>query len=143
MKTLNIKFEMGYNLTYIPAEIILCIGELSATTTLKIFRDNSESGSFINYCLDNLINYYSINNIQFSQDFENYHIYKLSSSNLYFSKTLDRKNLVNSMGLNKFIMEYEKIYGTLPFYTVKNKNIEKYLYINDIILKLSNDIISH
>lgn len=143
MKTLNLKFENYTDPLNVPADLILTIGELSATNYVNIFAPTDKCFNTIYYCIDNIKKYYQINSIEFTQENKHYFTYKFSNFNLMFSKELDRKKLKSDSALHNFIMEYEKTFGTIPFFSSKNIDVDKYIYINDIILNLSNDISTH
>ena len=62
---------------------------------------------------------------------------------LFFSPNLEEKQIADNTNLKPFIIEFEKMFGELPFYTQKNKYCEKYMFINDVIIQFGQEGTSH
>jgi len=142
MKIINLKID-NYSCTCsFPAYLTIIIGQISKENDITyILLSNDYQNTSLISSIQNLMKYYEIHNIYLNTEnidcinevhFQNKHGLSFPNSNINESESL-----------KAFIEEFESLYGILPFYSQKNKYIEKFLFINDIILNLCGEITVH
>ena len=146
MKYINVEFE---SLTDgIPCELLLYMGNLLKDKEEKFIyleTNNENLNNILFSKISNFLRHYKIKNIIISKTklitSVNYRI--PNKLNLYFSPNTNSNNVSNNNILKNFINQFEVFFGTLPFYLENNKYIDKFLFINDILLQFGADIILH
>ncbi len=142
MKKYNLEINKFFVSKYgIPAELLLFIGENSKSNFELFINNDAGINEIIETAIKRIIAYYELKNITISNCKLNYaeNLKLREGSGLFFSDNLDEKKILNNKNLVAFIFYYEKLFGELPYFLDSTKNIDKYLYINDTILKLSED----
>lgn len=132
----------------IPSHLFLQLLSHLKTSSFVVFIyvdcNNEKVQSFI---LNTLLNFINFNNLQYKiiikKDLTNPEIINLKNNNLFFTNRFTLKNLSLSDSIVKFVSEYEGVLGKLPFYTKENQILEKIKFINDCVLGLSSDIVTH
>lgn len=148
MKFINLKIETPNNQTGIPCELLLYIGKLSKNkdkTYLFIQAESENLNTFFYNALTNFVKFYKLDNISItnspipSVQFE----ILQPKLNMFFYPGLSEKNIHLNSYVKSFIFAYENMFKTLPFYIQENMIIDKYLFINDVVLQFGIDLISH
>lgn len=130
----------------IPAELYLYLGLQSKKNKIIVYINTDEkSQKIVIQTIKNLFEFFNNKNIiiVFSPIGKAVPVNIVSKLGLYFSNNITDDLLSKNKNVNSFITEFEKLFGEVPFYTKTNMNLEKYCFINDVILKLNDDIISH
>lgn len=148
MKFINLKLSLSDNLIKIPSELMLYIGKLAKNkvkTYLYVETNNPKTNKLIYDALFNLVKFYKITNVSIMDNTipAATSIILPVKLPMFFSPALSEKNIDDNIHLSKFVSAFEKLFGFLPFYTENKKFIDKFLFINDVILKFGSDIILH
>lgn len=148
MKFINLELNPSCNLLGIPCEILLYIGKLSklnTTTYLYIQTQNEKQNASLYNSVNDFLSFYKIKNVIMSnENIRGAITEKLPLKlDMYFYPALSEKNIQFNSYMSSFILAYEKLFGNLPFYSQKDKYCEKFLFINDVILKFGADINLH
>ena len=148
MKFLNLTINKNNLTNGIPADLFILIGKLyTSKDEYQIFIETGNSKLNLVYynCVKNFLSYYKIKNIFLSSKRLAFGTNTEVSSklNLYFYSKINEKNIAETQVLKNFLNVYENLFGKLPFYIENKKYIDKYIFINDVILPLSTDITLH
>lgn len=144
MKTKVINIDVSKN--GIPAELYLYLGlESKKNKTYIYINSNDKLKDIINKTIVNLFEYFNNKNITILESpiGEIVNVVIPSKLNLYFSDKVTEDMITGGINLQSFINQFEKLFGKIPFYSKANAIIEKYIYINDVILRFGKDAISH
>ncbi len=133
----------------LPCELLFYIGKLfknSSDCYVNIETDNLKSTEAVKTAISNLLKHYKIKNIILSNEPFNMgtKIINISSKlQLFFSPQTNEKEIQENKYLTNFITQYEKFFGNLPFFSNTNKDCEKYLFLNDVILGFGDEVLLH
>lgn len=144
MKFINI--ELLNSSKGIPCELLLYLGKLSRekTESFIFLQTNNESlNKFFYNAIKNMLKFYKTKNIIISIEplISSAKIFKLDSKlNIHFPhKRSPEKNIY----IERYIEQYELLWGNLPYFLEETKFIDKLEFINDSVLQLSQDIVLH
>lgn len=147
MKNINIEFENTLN-KGIPCELFLYIGNLLKSKEETFIHINSQNDAINNILYNKIfgfLRHYKIKTLLVSKTkLEAATTYKVQNKlNLCFSQNVKSENLEENNVLKNFVKQYEIFFGSLPFYLEKKKYVDKFLFINDVILQFGVDIVLH
>ena len=130
----------------IPAEFLLFIGMQKSKPNSYLSFDHTQlNANVLSKIFQNVAQFFNIYNIVLLNDytFSGKPVLIDGKLGLFFSPNLEEKQIADNTNLKPFIIEFEKMFRELPFYTQKNKYCEKYMFINDVIIQFGQEVTSH